>query len=122
MSFKGTTNPAPVDCRTTAAVPMAKTPARNTVGMVSSTWRQRKATVNEANPSAETKAATLPAKWPIEIPSLTITAMPAVAASMAHLVPERTLSFNRTLPRMAAKKGAAANRNMALATVVFWIP
>ena len=55
MSFKGTTNPVPVDCRTTAAVPMAKTPARNTVGMVSSTPRQRKATVNTANPSAETK-------------------------------------------------------------------
>jgi hypothetical protein len=44
-----------------------------------------------------------------------------MAAVIAIQVARRTLSRNTIQPKKAARNGAAANRNIALATLVVWI-
>ncbi len=74
--------------------------------------------VKMANPSAENSAAALPVIRPSEIPSMTMMATPSIAIKVAIQVALRTFSLSSTQPSIAAKKGADANKNIALATVV----
>ena len=47
--------------------------------------------------------------------------MPTKATAAAIKVADRTRSPSTSRPSSAAMKGAVANRNMALATVVVWM-
>ena len=88
---------------------------------MSSNFFQRRVIVKNAKPNADINAATLPIIRPIEIPSQTMITTPTKAAIMDIHVTFRTCSLRSSQPKTAAKKGAAANKNIAFATDVVWI-
>ena len=107
--------------QTSPEVIMAKIPAMKTAGNMSSSLPQRSAMVKIAKPQADARALRLPAIRPSDIPLSTMIAIPTMAAVIAIQVARRTLSRNTIQPKKAARNGAAANRNIALATLVVWI-
>ena len=118
MSRFGTSSPYPLIWHNAPAIIIAKRPARKTVGNMSSNFFQRREIVKTAKPSADINAATLPIIRPIEIPSQTMMTIPTNAAIMDIHVAFRTCSLSTNQPRIAAKKGAEANKNIAFATDV----
>ena len=77
--------------------------------------------VNTANPVADRIALALPIKRPADTPLITMMAIPSMAIAIATQVAGRTASRRMIQPSIAARNGAEANRNMALATVVVWM-
>ena len=98
-----------------------KKPDNNTAGIISKYFPHRKETVKTANPKAELMAAMLPLNATSPNSSATIILMPMKAVKITTLVPLVTISLKKMRPNIALKKGAAANRSMALATEVTWI-
>ena len=100
---------------------IAKRPDRNTAGSISPVRPQRNATVKIAKPKADPSAAKLPLIATLPDLSATMTAIPAIAMTIAIQVARRTRSRRITHPSTAAINGAVANKSMAFATEVFWM-
>ena len=80
----------------------------------------RRATTTQAKEKAASTASALPNRVPPPNPSPSMMPMPASAVSIAAQRPELTLSFRKTHPSKAVKKGAALRMNIVLAMVV-WV-
>lgn len=96
----------------------ANIPANNTAGSISSSLPQRREIVKTAKPIAEKTATRFPATLPIVKPSHNIITIPRTAKPIKIQVAFLTDSPRNIRPKTAAKKGAVANKNTALATVV----
>ena len=121
VSFCERKNDIPVEMQIRLVTRIANSPERKTVGSISVDFPWRKASVNNANPIADPKAARIPPKE--EEPNLSDTIMktPTKAAAIADQVVKPIFSPKKNLPSNAAKNGAVAKSNSALATEIFWM-
>ena len=115
MSFWERKTEESVEIHINPVIGIAKRPERNTVGSISVDFPRRKAKVKTAKPIADPKAEKLPPNEDKPNLSETITKTPSKAAPIAIQVVRLTFSPRKNLPSKAAKNGAVANNNSALA-------